>query len=92
MDPTFDSSLDPVVVGIARAVLVWVFASAAFHKLRAPAAFASIVRGYRLVPDGSAPAIAWLLGAVEAVTAVALLWPGRVWAGAAAALGLLALY
>lgn len=68
--------MDPVVSGILRALLVWVFGQAALHKLRDPSAFAGVVRAYRLVPDALAPAVAVLLGAVEVGLVAALLVPG----------------
>lgn len=84
--------VDPAVSLVLRGALVWVFAVAALHKLRDPAAYGAIVRGYRLLPDAGATAWALGLGLAEAATVAALLVPGLVAYGAAGAGLLLGLY
>ncbi len=84
--------MDPVVVGILRATLAFVFAQAALHKLRDHAAFDTIVRGHRLVPDASAPAVTGLLLVGELAAALALLAPGAARLGGGLALTLLTVY
>lgn len=75
-----------------RGVLAFVFAEAAVHKLRDPAAFSGIVRGHALVPDGLAPGVTASLIAGEGLAALALLAPFGAAPGAALALALLSVY
>jgi len=86
-------SIDPALQWLLRAGLALLFASAAWHKLRAPKAFATTLERYRLLPvAGVAPAAA-VLGALEAAVAVWLVLPLAAPAGAGfAAAALLALY
>jgi hypothetical protein len=84
--------MDPVVVGILRASLAFVFAQAAVHKLRDRAAFDQIVRAHRLVPAAGARAVTGLLVAGELAAATALLAPGVARLGAGLALALLGVY
>lgn len=84
--------MDPVVVGILRTMLAFVFAQAAFHKLRDRAAFDQIVRAHRLVPAAGAPVVTGLLLAGELAAATALLAPGAARLGGGLALALLAVY
>lgn len=69
-------SVDPLISLTLRALLATLLASAAMHKLRDPAAFARILRGYRLLPEGAEPVMGVAIGSVEALIAVALLVPG----------------
>lgn len=64
--------MDPVLHLTLRIPLALLFAAAAVHKLRNPAAFRAAVAAYRLVPPRCAPAIV----AAEVVVAVALCVPG----------------
>jgi hypothetical protein len=66
--------MDPVLHLTLRVPLALLFAAAAVHKLREPAAFRAALTAYRLVPAWCAPAIV----AVEAVVAVALCVPGAI--------------
>jgi len=84
--------VDPVASTMLRLGLAWVFGQSAVHKLRDPAAFAGIVRGYRLVPDALAPALAALLGTLEVVLVTSLLVPALAAYGGGLALALLGLY
>lgn len=87
MDP-----VDPVVSGILRAALAWVFAQAALHKLRDASGFTAIVRGYRLVPEAAAPIVTAALVPCECVAVAALVLPGLAPAGAAMVALLLVVY
>lgn len=84
--------LDPIFIiasGLAIAVLL---ASAATHKLRAPARFARQLADYQLLPDAVVRPIARVIPLVELVIAFALLVPvWRSWAALSAA-SLIALY
>lgn len=73
----------PALVGLATALrlsLGGVFLASVLPKLRAPAAFASAVRGYELVPPSMVGVVAVALTAVEGLLAVMLLggWLPRV--------------
>lgn len=83
---------DPIVHAILRVALALLFATAAWHKARDPAAFAATLRDYRLLPAALAPAAARLLIALEATACAALLAPPADPLGPALALVLLALY
>ncbi len=83
---------DPLFVLVIRGALALLFASAAWHKLRARDEFAAILAAYRLVPAALvAPATA-VIAATELGVAVALLLPNLRVAGALGAAGLLAVY
>ncbi len=69
-------NVDPLISLTLRALLATLLVSAAMHKLRDPAAFADILRGYRLVPEGAEAVVGVGIGGVEALTAVALVVPG----------------
>lgn len=84
--------MDPVVVGMLRAALAFVFAQAAFHKLRDPAGFSAVVRGHALLPDAVSPAVTGALIVGESIAALALLAPISAGLGATTALVLLAVY
>lgn len=75
-----------------RGALAFVFAEAAVHKLRDPAAFSGIVRGHALVPDGLAPGVTASLITGEGLAALALLAPIGAAPGAVLALALLGVY
>ena len=85
-------ALDPVVAGILRVALAWVFAQAAYHKLRDPVGFVAIVRGYALLPDRAAPFVTAALLAGETSAAGLLVVPGLAPAGAALVAALLLVY
>jgi hypothetical protein len=73
----------PALVGLATALrlsLGGVFLAAVLPKLRAPAAFASTVRGYGILPPSTVGVVALALTAVEGLLAVMLLggWLPRV--------------
>ena len=78
---------------IARACLALLFATALWHKARAPRDFAAAVAQYRLLPASLAwPAAACLLLAECAVLAGLLAWPLSPAPFAAGAAALLTLY
>lgn len=84
--------MDPVLAHVCRGVLALVFLSAAAHKLRAPRDFLATLRGYGLVPNGLAPAVAGLLVGAELAAGAGLLAPATQRMAALAATALLALY
>jgi uncharacterized membrane protein YphA (DoxX/SURF4 family) len=82
---------DPLVDLVVRAGLATMFASAAWHKLRDPAAFRAVLEAYRIVPRAllaAAPAVA----VFEVALAAALLTPPGRAAGAFGSAAVLALY
>ncbi len=83
---------DPVPVTAAALALAVLLAMAAAHKLRAPARFAGQLAGYALLPAALVPAAARLLALVEALLALALLWPSTRAPAALATAALLVLY
>lgn len=84
MDPVFDLTL--------RTALALLFLSAAWQKLRAPAAFREALAGYALLPQAAiAPAAAGVV-ATEIATGLLLLAPPARAAGPVAALLLLLAY
>ncbi len=83
---------DPLLVLVVRSALALLFASAAWHKLRARDEFASILGAYRLLPGALVASATVMIAATELGVAVALLMPGSRVAGALGAAGLLALY
>jgi hypothetical protein len=83
---------DPVVVLVVRAALALLFATAAWHKVRARGAFTAVVGAYRLVPDGWLAPATVAIAAAEGGVATLLLLPGTRTAGALGAAALLALY
>ncbi len=85
-------SVDPLVHHLLQLAGALLFASAALHKLRDPAAFRSALAGYRLLPDALVPATARGLPAAELGVAAALLVPALTPVGAAAGAAMLALY
>jgi len=84
-----DLAIDPVFGLTARLLVALVFGSAAAGKLRAPRAFAGILREYRVLPAVLvAPAVVCVI-ALEAFVTLAIWWPPL--RAAAAATGLLLL-
>lgn len=84
--------MDPVIAHVCRGVLALVFLFAAAHKLRAPRDFLATLRGYGLVPESIAPALAVLVAGAELFAGAGLLVPATQRAGALAAIGLLGVY
>ena len=84
--------MDPVLAHVCRGVLALVFLSAAAHKLRAPRDFLATLRGYGLVPDRVAPAVAALLVGAEVSIGAGLFAAATQRAAALGATALLALY
>lgn len=84
--------LDPVVAWVARLALAGVFAAAALHKWRQPAAFRAALAAHRLVPAPVVPLLARALAAAETAIAAGLLLPGAAAAAGTGAAALLALY
>ncbi|HET7756415.1 MAG TPA: MauE/DoxX family redox-associated membrane protein, partial [Steroidobacteraceae bacterium] len=65
--------LDPAAGSLLVGCFALLFASAALHKLRAPARFAEVLRAYRIVPEG-ALRLAWLVAVAELGAAAGLLF------------------
>lgn len=82
---------DPVVALVVRGGLVLLFASAAFHKLRDRAGFASVLAAYRLLPEAVVPAATIVVALTELAVAAALALGSTV-VGPAGALALLCVY
>ena len=82
--------MDPVLDFVLRATLALLFATAAWHKLRAPRAFAATLAEYRLLPAPLAPVAAALVVAAELAIVIALMVARR--AGLAGAAALLLVY
>jgi hypothetical protein len=83
--------LDPAAGSLVVGSFALLFASAALHKLRAPARLTEVLRAYRIVPEG-ALGLSWLVAGAELGTAAGLLLaPVRPLATVAGA-ALLALY
>lgn len=87
-----DFRLDPALVWLVSVAGAVLFASAATHKLRAPARFAQTLEEYALLPAWGVRPFGILLGGVEGVLAVALLLPRTRAVGALAAAALLLIY
>ena len=83
---------DPVFVIAAALAVAVILASAATHKLRAPARFANQVEDYQLLPRGLVRPVARLLPFVEVAVAFALLVPASRGIAALVAAALLAGY
>lgn len=66
--------LDPAVGVLLVGCFALLFASAALHKLRAPAQFAAVLRSYRVLPEAATP-LAPLVPFVELIVALGLLVP-----------------
>jgi hypothetical protein len=83
---------DPIFIIASAIAIAVLLASAATHKVRAPARFARQLADYQLLPQALVRPSARLVPVVELGIAFALLVPvSRSWAALAAA-GLLALY
>jgi len=67
--------IDPDVGLLVCGACALLFATASWHKARAPAEFAAILRSYQLAPRPALWALRWLIPAVELATAVGLLMP-----------------
>lgn len=78
--------MDPVLDLVLRAALALLFATAAWHKLRAPRAFAATLAEYRLLPAPLAPVAAALVVAAELSIVSGLIVAHRIGLAAAAAL------
>jgi hypothetical protein len=84
--------LDPIFIIACALAIAVLLASAATHKLRAPARFAKQLADYQLLPYGVVRPFARVIPLVELVIAYALLVPAcRSWAALSAA-SLIALY
>ncbi len=84
LDPTFGYM---ICIGIAL-----LFATAAWHKLRSLEAFTEVFAAYRVLPEGRARRVAWLIPGLELAIAAALPWEmTRRWA-LVVAMGLLVAY
>jgi len=84
--------LDPIFIIASALAIAVLLASAATHKVRAPARFAKQLADYQLLPEALVRPVARVIPAVELVIAFALLVPvSRYWAALAAA-GLISLY
>jgi hypothetical protein len=83
---------DPIFVIAAALAVAVILASAATHKLRAPARFANQVEDYQLLPRSLVRPVARLLPLVEVAVAFALLLPASRGTAALAAAVLLAGY
>src|SRR5262245_21207677 len=78
--------MDPAVDLALRVSLALLFATAAWHKLRAPRAFTATLAEYRLLPPALAPGAAVLVVVVELAIVVGLLAVRRTGLAAAAVL------
>ena len=84
--------LDPIFIIASALTIAVLLASAATHKVRAPARFTKQLADYQLLPDVLVRPVARVIPVVELVLAFALLVPVcRYWAAMAAA-SLIALY
>ncbi|MHC8314901.1 MauE/DoxX family redox-associated membrane protein [Pseudomonas sp. LB3P31] len=85
-------SIDPIFIIASALAIAVLLASAATHKLRAPARFNQQLADYQLLPDALVRPASRVIPLLELVIAFALLVPiSRSWAALAAA-GLIALY
>ncbi|MBF4559813.1 methylamine utilization protein MauE [Pseudomonas sp. p50] len=84
--------IDPIFIIASALAIAVLLASAATHKLRAPARFAKQLADYQLLPEALVRPSARVIPAVELAIAFALLVPvSRSWAALTAA-SLIALY
>ncbi len=84
--------MDPDVGALIVAAFALLFASASWHKWRAPAEFESVLLNYRLIPAGLSPALKLLIPSLELGLAIGLLVPAARSAAALAGIVLLAGY
>jgi len=83
---------DPIFIIASALAIAVLLASAATHKLRAPARFRKQLADYQLLPDALVRPIARMIPVAELMIAFALLVPAwRIYAALTAA-GLMALY
>lgn len=85
-------SVDPILTATGAVSLAVILASAASHKVRAPAWFRRQVADYRLLPEALHRPAARALPLLEGALALALLWPATRGTAALAALALVSLY
>lgn len=83
---------DPLLVLVVRSALAVLFASAAWHKLRARDEFATILAAYRVLPAALTKSAAIVIAAAELAVAGALLLPSPRLPGALGAAALLGTY
>ncbi len=83
--------LDPAIGALLAGVFALLFASAAVHKLRAPASFAEVFAAYRVLPPGAA-SMALVIPLLEVLVAAGLLVRSARAPAAAAGAALLLLY
>ena len=83
---------DPAVNLIAALLLSYVFVLAGLHKCKAPAAFATTLANYRVLPEGLVRQGVYLVPVAEIMTGVALLIPATARLAAFSAGTLLCLY
>lgn len=84
--------LDPIFILASALTLAVLLASAATHKVRAPARFAKQLADYQLLSDSAVRPLARVIPLVEWMVAFALLIPASRGGAALAAGGLIALY
>jgi uncharacterized membrane protein YphA (DoxX/SURF4 family) len=66
-------SLDPVIVLILRFAIAWLFLASVLHKLKDFADFRAVMSTYGVLPERSVAVGAWVVVAVEAMTAIGAL-------------------
>jgi hypothetical protein len=86
------SAVDPVFVWVAQALVAFVFAGAALHKLRAPREFVATLRNYRVLPDAVVPIAASAAGLGELFVVVGVWLPSLRSGATLAAATLLVVY
>ena len=80
-------TVDPVIVGIVRFALGWLFLAAGALKLKDMTEFRSVLATYRVLPDRVVGAGAWCVVIVEMATGIGALWQYQAaYAGAVAVL------
>lgn len=84
--------IDPIFIIASALAIAVLLASAATHKVRAPARFARQLADYQLLPDLLVRPVARVIPLVELVIAFALLVPAWRAPAALSAAGLIALY
>lgn len=84
--------LDPIFIIASALAIAVLLASAATHKLRAPARFARQLADYQLLPGALVRPIARVIPVVELMVAFALLVPAWRSSAALSAASLIALY
>jgi len=84
--------LDPAAGIPLLAALALLFASAAWHKLRALPQFRAVLVAYRVLPAAVSGRVAWIVPLLELAVAAALAWPATRPAATAAGAALLVAY